>query len=115
MRNSYKIIFFYIFLIIGCTNNNEEDFFSEDDCNLDNITYLSALQEIIESKCIACHAQGNMNGPVLDNYENVVKYIDDILFLITDLENIMPPLGATPLTECEILQIQNWYDNEMPL
>jgi uncharacterized membrane protein len=114
MKNFYTIIFIFFVSIIGCTNQNEEDFFSDDDCDLENISYLSVVQEIIESKCIACHAQGNMNGPVLDNHENVVKYIDDILFLITDLENIMPPLGATPLTECEILQIQNWYDNEMP-
>ena len=88
MKNFYTIIFIFFVSIIGCTNQNEEDFFSDDDCDLENISYLSVVQEIIESKCIACHAQGNMNGPVLDNHENVVKYIDDILFLITDLENI---------------------------
>tara|TARA_B100001750_G_C15115923_1_gene402506 strand:+ start:34 stop:369 length:336 start_codon:yes stop_codon:yes gene_type:complete len=100
--------FIVLCLLFGCTNDNEEDFFS---CDLETITYNSAIQGIIELKCISCHATGNMNGPILENYEDVIKVIGDISFLIISEEDPMPPSTAPQLTDCEKLQIQNWIDN----
>ena len=112
------IIFLLGIFIFSCANDNEEDFFSNNDCHTEDINYSPIIQEIIDSKCLSCHVQGNTNGlPVLNSYDNLTIDIDNILFRITTDNNnlIMPPLGATPLTDCEILQIQNWYENEMPL
>ena len=117
MKN-LSVIFLLTIFIFSCSNDNEEDFFSNNDCETEDINYLPLVQEIIESKCISCHVQGNSSGlPVLDSYANVTKDIDNIIFRITTNNDnlIMPPLGATPLTDCEISQIQNWYENEMPL
>ena len=139
----FLTIFLVAIFFLGCSNDNEEDFFSNNDgdelegcmdplaCNYnaiaslddgsceyaEDIHYLPTVQDIIESKCNSCHAQGNINGlPVLNGYESLTSDIDNVMYRINSSDNlIMPPLGAIPLTDCEIMQIQNWYDNEMPI
>ena len=53
----------------------------------------------------------------MHNDKHLTLDINNVLYRINNSDNnlIMPPLGAVPLTDCEIMQIQNWYDNEMPI
>jgi len=112
------IYFLGFIFFLGCSNDNEEDFFSNNDCNSEDVNFLPTVRDIIESKCSSCHAPGNASGlPELNTYENLTLDIDNVLYRINNSDNnlIMPPLGATPLSDCEIIQIQNWYENEMPI
>ena len=105
-----KNIFFFltVLLVFSCTKENEEDYLS---CDIDSVDYTSTIKNIIDLKCVNCHFDGNINGPVLENYEQVIGEIDNILLQINT--NTMPPLGSPTLTECEKLQIQAWLDNGM--
>lgn len=116
---------YLIFLIfISCTNNNQEDYFTNfncewentdftlflptNDCELENISYNNQIATLIENKCIACHSQsGNNHGVNLSSYSSILNY--DLCFQIDN--NLMPPVGVEPLTECEKLQFKNWVDN----
>jgi len=116
--NFFCTFFLVTTFFLGCSNDNEEDYFSNNDCNSENVNYLPTVRDIIESKCSDCHAQGNSSGlPLLNSYENINSDIDNIIYRINHPDNnlIMPPLGAIPLSDCEIMQIQNWYENEMPI
>lgn len=118
------LLFFLFLILLGCSNNNQEDYFSNFDCQwdntnfssfstspeceLENISYQNEIASIIESKCIGCHAQSGVNhGVNLSSYNSLLNY--DICFQIDN--NLMPPTGMVPLTECEKLQFKNWIDN----
>ena len=116
-----KQILFFLFLIffISCTKDNEEDHFFIDECDTENVYYISSnvsqsIASIIENKCLECHYTGNMNGPELGNYQDVSIVKNDVFSQIISEEDPMPPIGAPPLTDCEILQIESWINNGLP-
>lgn len=121
--NRFSIYFIFL-VFISCTNNNQEDYFTNFncewdntdftlflptiDCELENISYNNQIATLIENKCIACHSQsGSNHGVNLSSYSNILNY--DLCFQIDN--NLMPPVGMEPLTECEKLQFKNWVDN----
>ncbi len=112
MKSLY-IIFLLSIFIFSCSNHNEEDFFSNDDCETEDVNYLFAVEEIINSKCVTCHASNTNNGIILDDYDNLVMHGDNVVFQINN--GSMPPIGWPDLTDCEVEQIQIWYENKMPL
>ncbi len=121
---SRLFIFFSCCVFLSCTNNNQEDYFLnfncewdntdfsnfliQKDCELENITYQNQIAALIENKCIVCHSQsGNNHGVNLSSYNSMLNY--DLCYQIDN--NLMPPVGMIPLTECEKLQFKNWVDN----
>ena len=112
MKNLY-IIFFLFILMFSCSNGNEEDYFSDNDCDTEDVNYISTVQEIIVSKCISCHTSNSTNGIILDDYDNLVMHGDNVIFQINN--GSMPPIGLPALTDCEIEKMQIWYENQMPL
>ena len=112
--NKYFFIFFLTIFLFSCTNSNEEDTFSNnEDCNTDDVSYLSTVRQIVNAKCISCHSSGTTNGIILEDYDNLVLHIENVFFQINS--DLMPPSSSIDLTECEINQMESWYENEMPL
>lgn len=111
--NKFYYIFFLTIFYLSCTNSNEEDAFLNNDCNTEDINYLSTVRQIVNEKCVACHSSGTTNGIVLEDYDNLVIHIENVFYQINS--DLMPPIGSLEITECEINQMESWYENEMPL
>ena len=111
--NKYFFIFFLTIFLSSCTNSNEEDAFSINDSNTDDVSYLSTVRQIVNTKCVSCHSSGTTNGIILEDYDNLVFHIQNVFFQINS--DLMPPSSSIDLTECEINQMESWYENEMPL
>ena len=100
--------FLSIFILLGCINDNEEDYFSDQDCNLVDLSYELSIVTIINSKCISCHSS-NSNSVNLTSYDNLLNLSSEVYYQIDN--NLMPPSTSTPLTDCEELQIKTWINN----
>ena len=69
---------------------------------------------IISNKCIGCHTEGNPPSYLsLETYDDLILFpnLDEI---INSEINPMPPIGESPLTECEKQQLTNWVNNGLP-
>ncbi len=103
---------------LSCTNDNEQDFF-QIPCDTDNVFYLASdetrsISTIISNKCIGCHTEGNPPSYLsLETYDDLILFpnLDEI---INSEINPMPPIGESPLTECEKQQLTNWVNNGLP-
>ena len=102
-----------IVLIISCKKGNyERDFMPKpipsDTCSV-NITFSKHVSAIIGSKCAVsgCHNSTGLN-PAFLNYQDISSYASRIKTRINDAGNPMPPVGATPLTSCEVAKLSSW-------
>ncbi|HKJ41201.1 MAG TPA: c-type cytochrome domain-containing protein [Sunxiuqinia sp.] len=83
-------------------------------CDTSAYTFAAVIAPIIENNCRGCHTGSSAHlGIVLDNYSDVKTIADN--GLLSDVINglngkpQMPP--SSPLSSCEIAQIENWINN----
>ncbi len=115
-----KAVFLYsllftalLFLCFSCTADKEEI----DTCGLDNITYSSDIQPLLEVSCVSCHNSTNSNGGInLDSYENASDAANSgkLLGAVKQESGFaaMPPSGR--LDSCQIARIEEWIDKGLP-
>ncbi|MEH0157883.1 hypothetical protein V6R21_27645 [Limibacter armeniacum] len=119
IKKTFTLIALSFLTVMSCKNNSEELLFP--DCSTENITYTEHIEPIL-STCVGCH-----NGPLgndgidLSTEAKVLEAANDkskgaegrLLGAIKGLSGYakMPPgSGATPLSECEIKQIEAWVN-----
>ena len=103
------IIFFGLAILFSsCYYDNEEELYGLD-CNLDNVTYATEINRIIETSCAvsACH-DGSTQFPKYDSYQSVAQDSGKIFERVVVLKN-MPPSGTLP--DCDFKQIEDWLSN----
>lgn len=118
----YLIYFLFLLTIVACTSDNEQNYFSELDCNTEDLYYQTlnptstSIKSIIDNKCVGCHYLDNMSQVkyvVLEEYEQIID-VDIYAAINRPPDNSMPPPGYPQLTECEKTQIENWILNNSP-
>lgn len=112
-----NIILFCIIVsgaISSCYYDNEEELYpTVSVCDTASLTYDANIASIINTKCAlpACHA-GTQN-PSLTGYNSVNQNIGRIKVRAVD-QMTMPPSSVTPLSDCEIKQLETWINNGAP-
>lgn len=71
-------------------------------------TYYKDAKRILDSKCVACHGEGD-NPLTLSAWANVVEYRSAVHYVIESAE--MPPPGALALTSGERLLLLDWLES----
>ena len=117
---------FTIFLLLELSTSCYYDKFNEIhpldgyvntcDDTLDD-TYTAVVHNIMVLNCTSCHNKSLHNGNViLDTYDNVKKYAANgkLLGSIQHAQGYkaMPPGGS--LRDCDIKQLQDWINADMP-
>ena len=105
-----KILFIlFVFSITSCTIDNEEEYFTNLECNSENIYYNAiddnrSISSIVANKCLSSHGL-NSGIPHL-NYTTMLYYpnLIDIVNGVDPYVNQMPPLSDPQLTDCEKLK-----------
>lgn len=105
------LLFFYC----SCTADKEETII--DKCGLENISFSSDIQPILEASCVECHSSLFSRGGIkLDSYDNVQDAADDgrLLGAVKHEPDYtaMPPSGK--LDSCQIARIEEWIDKGYP-
>ena len=114
----FVMILVLVFLPSGCENNNELDLYGETECDTINITWESAIADILNKYCVECH------GPVI-HYNNVRHdSYDSEMIVVNDgrlrgVVNHLPgykkmPFERGKLPECDLKKINIWLDNGAP-
>ena len=111
----YTLLSFALFLSISsCYYDNEEELYPTPTvCNSDSMTYDLHIAPIINAKCAIPGCHNGSQSPNLLGYENVNGRLDRILNRAV-VNKSMPPSSKTPLTDCEIKQIESWINNGAP-
>lgn len=109
-----KTLVFLISIITfhSCYNDKVEDLYGPVTCDLSDITYTNDVAIIINSSCATtgCHVSGGTGTGNFTNFSELKSKVDNGTFATRVLnDKTMPP--STPLTECELLILQNWIDN----
>ena len=81
---------------------------SDDDPNMNSVTYSTNVKAIIDGNCLGCHGNPTANGAPMSliTYTQVKEAVEN-RNLIGRIENgSMPPAGA--LTSAQIQLIKNW-------
>jgi len=108
-------------ILTSCTYNNEEDLYPNNICDTSNVTYSQVVKPIFEQYCYSCHSSatpgtyyGNLN---LENFNHIKREVDNgnLLRNIKHEPGGSPmPQGATKLSYCNILKIENWINQGIP-
>lgn len=106
-----------IFFSSSCVNNKKEVLFG---CDSLNVSYSTTIKPILQNNCYSCHSSANATtlggGIVLDNYTNLVFWVDitsgsDGGILLQNIKhtgNPMPKPPAAKLSVCDIAKVANW-------
>ncbi len=103
-----------LMLVNGCYYDNEEDLYPGSYCDTVDVTYSRAVKAIVESNCAlpTCHVPGGDGNGDYNQFANVAEKAADGRFLASikglDGAIAMPPVGYTPLRDCQIRQIELW-------
>lgn len=94
------------------------DEFCGDICDTADVSYLTHLEAIIDSRCKSCHSGGSPQGGVLlTGYDNLKAVVAagpfPAVLRAASGYPLMPPTGAIP--ECEIRSFELWIEDGMPL
>ena len=113
-----KILFiFFVLSITSCTIDNEEEYFTNLECDSENIYYNAiddnrSISSIVANKCLSCH---DLSSSIPLNYTMLYYYnLIDIINGVDPHVPQMPPLSSPQLTDCEKLKIESWVLNNMP-
>ena len=103
-----RIIFLFGLLILTSCAYNE----IIPVCEPDEQMFSDLVHPIIESNCIACHAESSGQPPVLETYDGVINALNNHSLRDRVVNREMPPYGAPPMSESDINIIKNWADCE---
>ncbi|MEQ8360205.1 MAG: hypothetical protein RH860_12005 [Cytophagales bacterium] len=108
------ILFAFTAVISSCYYDNEEELYpGEIVCNTDSLSYDANIATIINTKCAlpACH--GGPQNPNFTDFNSVSQNKDRIKVRAVE-QMTMPPSSVTPLSECEIKQLESWINAGAP-
>jgi hypothetical protein len=98
----------------ACYYDSEEELYGTVECNLNDITYTTAVLPIIEDNCYACHnASANFGNVTLEGHAQLKKYVDNgqLLGAIKHESGFSAmPKNLAKLLDCEIEKIEAWVD-----
>ena len=81
-------------------------------CDTNSFTYAGAVKPLMDSKCVGCHAPGNLGGGVdLSTYTTTrtVAVNGKLYGSINHSSGYSPmPKNSAKLSSCEIRQVQRW-------
>lgn len=81
-------------------------------CDTNSFTYAAAVKPLLDTKCVGCHAPGNLGGGVdLSTYTatRTVALNGKLYGSIAQLVGYSPmPKNSAKLSSCEIRQVQRW-------
>ena len=105
------IILLLVFLYLSCTADKEETFI--DVCGIENISFSSDIEPVLDVSCINCHNSMNANaGIILDSYEDAIDAANSGRLLGSVKHepgySAMPPSGK--LDSCQIIRIEEWIN-----
>ncbi len=101
-------------VISSCYYDNEEELYpGEIICDTDSLSYNADIATIINTKCAlpACH--GGTQNPSFSDFNAVSQNAGRIKVRAVE-QMTMPPSSVTPLSECEIKQLESWINNGAP-
>lgn len=110
-------IFLPLYLCCSCNLDSEQEYYSYSSCDTIQVTY-QTVSSIFLEECAICHnvTETFREGIVLDSYESTVSSMNTGL-IIPAIKHTGPynmPNNQTKLSDCDIHQIELWWQNGMP-
>ncbi len=102
----------------SCVNNSEEELYGLKPCDTENVTWVSAIREIMQKNCVMCHGPNvAYRGVRHDTYDSEMIVVND--GRLRGVVNHLPGYSKMPkdrgkLPECELKLINTWLDNGAP-
>jgi hypothetical protein len=114
MNKHLFALFFIIF--VSCSSDNEEEFYNQIGCDVENVSFSSTIDPIIDQNCKSCHFNGNRTGVTLVTYENIKISAEsgELLGSIKHLPGYDPMPQGGKLDDCTIEKIETWINNGTP-
>lgn len=110
-KNFFSAVFFLLTIFLqSCTGKNiEEEFFSESVAAKEY--YAINVLPLLDRKCFSCHSYHNSSATRYDTYAKAAAKAEEMTNRISsqNLNLVMPPPSAEPLTEEEKRIIQQFY------
>ena len=113
-----RIVKFLSVLILVCIFifSCESSTYEEISIKVDNPTYTTKIQSIIQNNCLSCHSQVGGEFPTLETYSQV-KNSASVGNMICRIDNqscgsVMPQSGRMP--QANIDAIKKWVANGFP-
>jgi hypothetical protein len=111
-KNSLCFSLYILVALFACSKNVEEELNPNNNCITTDISFQNDVTPILSANCFGCHSTSAAFGNIiLDNYEEVIKVINDGRFLgaIKHEFGFSPmPKNASQLSECNIDKIASW-------
>jgi mono/diheme cytochrome c family protein len=107
-------------LLTRCYYDSEEELYINitDNCTIDDYSYTSGVQPIMQANCLGCHGSSYASsggGIDLRTYSNVKANITNILKSIKYESGVSPmPKNSSKLSDCNISVIELWNTNSFP-
>jgi len=108
------------FSLSRCYYDSKEELYPSitNNCDVNNISYASGVQPILQENCLGCHgASYNSSGGGIDlgSYSAVVANIDGVIGSINHSGGYSAmPKGSSKLKDCQITIIESWKDAGFP-
>lgn len=87
-------------------------------CDTSNVTYSTHISPLLNNYCNGCHSQSATGGGVLLNNFALAKASAEsgkLLASVKQTGTASPmPKGGSPLSSCQIRQIERWISNNYP-
>lgn len=121
MKPIIKItLLLFIAFITGCYYDSEERLYPNltNPCEDTVVTFSGTVKQIL-SPCLSCHSNaavrnGEGDGIKLEDYADVANN-NRIMGSVKHLNGfIRMPKNGGKLSDCEINQLQKWFDNQTP-
>ena len=99
----------------GCYYDVEEELYPAAMCDTAAVTWATTVQPLVATNCATpgCHVPGGTGPGDFTSYNGVKNTVDNGTFAtrVLDLQD-MPP--STPLSNCELQQIDLWIKDGAP-
>ena len=108
-------LFFY-----SCRSENEEEYFKNYNgndtlCDTAYVTYSKQMKLLFDAKCVSCHTGGSVSGCDLENYNNVMVYVNAHVPVTKLFDWVKDNTHqGVVLDSCELKQFKKWMLNPAP-
>jgi hypothetical protein len=117
--------FLLAFILFGtsCYYDKAEELYPPGDCDTATVGWSATVKPILQNRCYACHnaASANVSGAgiALEPYSNLQSFLNSnsqaFLGAIQHGSGYSPmPKGGSKLSDCELLQINQWIAGGYP-
>ena len=118
MKFKIFTVLFFSLLILSCSYDKEENLFPNNNCVTTNVTYSKFVSNYVNRLCVGCHSSASPSGGiVLDNYNDVKKYVDNGRFIGSirhdnGYERMPQSMPKSP--KCDIDKLEAWITSGAP-